>query len=231
MQLLVPDFICIGVQKAGTTWLYNQLVANPLISIPKKECNILTEPEGHLQRYTDFYTGTHEGRLLGDVSPFYATQPVIAQRIREMNPDCKVIIVLRDPVARAFSQYRMATKAERIPPETTLWRAFRKNMQFMQQRGCYLDVLRRFDDAGFDRRNILPLPFEWIGEKPLALMDRLNAFLGIEGDADDALMAQRFASYTQGAQPPEKDAARIRKWYASRNAGLREYLWWQPEWL
>lgn len=230
LKSLHPDFVCAGVQKSGTTWLYNQLVSNKMISIPAKECNILTD-KNHVARYAKFYANSTEDNILGDVSPFYATQPYAAKRLMKTNPKCKVILLLRDPVARAFSQYRMATKAGRIAAETSFWSAFENNLQFMQRRGCYVDLINEYIQAGLTREALLLLPFEWINEQPQTLMDKVNNFLGMEGNDDASLLKKTFAASTRNAAPSIEDARRIRAFYAKKNEGLRSHLWWSPDWL
>lgn len=231
MRLLFPDFVCIGAQKAGTTWLFNQLIECPEVCIPKKECNYLSLTTKSIKKYTEMYKHCAKNSLLGDISPYYATQNFIANYLYSVNPNTRIIFLIREPVSRAFSQYRMAQTAGRIPKNVSFLGAFRRNLQFMKRRGCYLEVLREYEKAGFTAENMLLLPFEWISQTPDVLLDHVDKFLGIEVPKNKSIMVKSFASATHGAKPPESEAARIKKWYIKQNKGLEEYLWWSPEWL
>jgi len=144
---LLPDFLCIGAQKAGTTWLYNQLVQHPSVSIPQKEINVLAGKQQIAQRYASFYSKSPPEALRGDVSPVYSTEPDIAVRAGQFCPNARFILLVRDPVERAFAQYCMATKAGRIAPDIPFRDAFDRNLQFMQRRGCYAKILSEFEPA------------------------------------------------------------------------------------
>jgi hypothetical protein len=67
---------------------------------PDYFCRITTEPEDYAELYADA-----RGRLTGDVSPVYLVDQSVASRIAKLRPDARIIIILRDPVERAFSQY------------------------------------------------------------------------------------------------------------------------------
>ena len=227
----VPDFICIGAQKGGTTWLFKQFEGHPQVCIPEKECNILMSGSNCIKSYDAFYQGCAKGQLRGDISPFYASQPDAAQEIAVMNKYCKIIFLIREPASRAFSQYRMAMQAGRIPADVSLWEAFQSNLQFMQRRGCYRKVFEEYAAAGVAKENILPLPFEWIGQRPAELMQKVYEFLGIDATEKGEALFQRFASSSKGALAPPEEMRNIREWYAQRNGDLSEFLWWRPEWV
>jgi hypothetical protein len=116
----LPDFLCIGAQKAGTTWLYRNLEAHAGIFFPSaspdepdfyaKEAHFFNLDERYEQGI-EFYTKRFrkaEGRLKGDMTPNYASLPL--ERIRavhELMPDVRLMYLLRDPVERAWSRLLM----------------------------------------------------------------------------------------------------------------------------
>lgn len=106
-----PNFLVIGAQKAGTSSLYKYLLQHPAI-LPayQKEIHYFTLPElyskGQKWYRGHFPTKLMRGqRLTGEASPSYLFFPLVPQRVHQMMPTTKLIVLLRDPVARAFSNY------------------------------------------------------------------------------------------------------------------------------
>ncbi len=116
------DFIVIGVQKGGTTSLWHYLRRHPAISTPeRKEEPFFCQAESDRPDALDEYMNTHfadapEGALLGKASPQYMMGNEqfdverIAGQIATALPDVRLIALLRDPIERAFSQYRMSAR-------------------------------------------------------------------------------------------------------------------------
>lgn len=103
------DFVGVGPQRTGTTWLYRLLQLHPALCFPKG----VEEPmffdlhyEKGLSRYAAYFTHRKRDQLCGEKSPTYFDVEVVPDRIRQVNPECKIIINLRDPVSRSFSLYR-----------------------------------------------------------------------------------------------------------------------------
>lgn len=108
---LRPDFLIIGAQKAGTTSLYDYLVQHPQIAAARtKEVHFF---DHHFARGTTWYErqfasrrAFRETRITGEASPFYLLHPRAPERARQLLPDVKLLVVLRNPVDRAFSHYQ-----------------------------------------------------------------------------------------------------------------------------
>jgi len=128
------DFFCVGVAKAGTTTLHDLLSLQDKISLPKrKETNffsfgILGKPtfSGPLDHssvnqptITSFEEYVNDfdvepGSLIGEVCPSYTLNGA-ADNIYEHNPEAKIIILLREPVGRAYSNYQHLVRDGREP--------------------------------------------------------------------------------------------------------------------
>ncbi|MEQ9079372.1 MAG: sulfotransferase [Sandaracinaceae bacterium] len=109
-----PDFLVIGAQKCGTTSLYRHLAAHPDVYMPgAKEVEFFSSDE-RFERGLDWYIETYFGdaggaAARGEASTHYMMfVPSVADRIRRTLPDVKLIAVLRNPVERAYSHYRMS---------------------------------------------------------------------------------------------------------------------------
>jgi hypothetical protein len=118
MQSSTPalDFVVIGAQKGGTTTLFEHLRHHPDLCLPAdKEAPFFNRPElysqgvGHLFT-TYFPEPLPVGRLLGTVTPQYMCIDGCAPRLADAFPDCRLVAILRDPVERAYSHYRMAAR-------------------------------------------------------------------------------------------------------------------------
>lgn len=104
-RLHQPDFLGIGVQKGGTTWLYENLRRHPDVFLPhKKELHFFN---GGSRRSIWWYSSQlapGRGRVKGEVTPEYCI--LDAERvgtIRSLNPRLTAILLLRHPVERAWS--------------------------------------------------------------------------------------------------------------------------------
>lgn len=109
LAALVPDFLIIGTPKAGTSWLFSVLSRHPAVFMPlEKELYYFNQRWRHtpLDDYLrQFAPG--RGRLKGEATPGYCVLPSIAiETIRALNPRMKVILLVRNPVAQAWSQMK-----------------------------------------------------------------------------------------------------------------------------
>ena len=103
----LPDFLGIGTQKGGTTYLHALLQHHPQIFLATpKEQHFFTlhwKRVGHW--YADQFAQAESHQCCGEVTPYYLFHPEVPQRIKSQLPDVKLIVLLRDPVERALSQY------------------------------------------------------------------------------------------------------------------------------
>lgn len=111
------DFLIVGTQKGGTTALASFLGQHPQIFMPQtkevhffdRTCEYLDTSTG-LPRYNAYHARFKVARshqLWGEATPIYMFLPVAAARIHDYHPGIKLIFLLRNPVERAFSQYKM----------------------------------------------------------------------------------------------------------------------------
>ncbi len=105
-----PSFMVIGTQKGGTTSLWNYLCQNPRVGRAlKKEINYYNEHYAKKEKWYKAHfplKGKAENLLYFDDTPEYMTHPSVPQRIHKSYPDMKFIVLLRNPVDRAYSHYQ-----------------------------------------------------------------------------------------------------------------------------
>lgn len=126
----VPDFIICGAMKCGTTTVHHVLGSHPHIFIPEGEINffdmddlyqhsdflfrednawyapdIADDPAAYWKWYSDFFSEAPGGSIIGEDSTCYLASPNAALRISLQRKPIKVIVCLRQPTNRAYSQY------------------------------------------------------------------------------------------------------------------------------
>lgn len=103
----LPDFVCLGVQKGGTTTLHEMLKNHPKAYLPKeKETHFFSNNyDKGTTWYENIFKDCGREQLCGEITPYYLYHPLAAGRMLKIIPNAKLIILLRDPVDRAISQY------------------------------------------------------------------------------------------------------------------------------
>ncbi len=174
------DFIGLGAQKSATSWIYANLYEHPEICIPIKELHFFSRDRFANGRgwYENHFSKCASLRLRGEFSTSYLYSDVAASRMYEMYPHAKLIAVLREPVARAFSQYRNAIKAGEIGEEVSFDSYIQKEKSALEQ-GLYAAQIVRYIEL-FPRPQILILIQDDIEKDPKQFMAAIYAFLGID---------------------------------------------------
>ncbi len=112
--ITAPDFVIIGTQRGGTTSLHAYLSAHPQVATPAtKELHFITD---RYERGLDWYLGQFPAELppdviTGEATPYALFHPLAPRRLREIAPAARLIVLLRNPVDRAYSHYLL----ERVP--------------------------------------------------------------------------------------------------------------------
>jgi Sulfotransferase domain len=198
----LPDFLVLGAQKAGTTALYEYLRRHPQITGPSwKEVSFF---DRHWARGESWYRGNFpnlartRGKLVGEASPSYVFHPLAPQRVQKVVPEVRLIVLVRNPVDRALSQYNheVALGREPLPFEEALdaeeerLRGEQERMaadpryfsrewwsHTYKARGRYAEQLQRWL-AVFPREQLLVLPTDDLDSDPAQAHAQVLEFLG-----------------------------------------------------
>jgi hypothetical protein len=202
-----PNLFVVGDAKCGTTSLFQVFATTPRIGKPhRKEIHYFSSPEllervrgpgdeaiaASIVRDEAAYLAKFAGidpalPLIVDVSPSYLRYPEAAARIEAFAPDAKIVIVLREPAAKVFSQYvhLWAEGRETLPFEEAFEKSAERraagysDMFDYAGGGLYSEAVRVYLDR-FGRDRVLVLLFEeLVGDYPAARR-RLQAFLGVD---------------------------------------------------
>jgi hypothetical protein len=110
---VLPNFMIIGTAKGGTTSLFNYLTEHPSVAAPlRKEISFFST---HFQKGINWYklhfptkkeiSGQIPALITGEASPYYLSHPLAAARAKKILPNVKLIVLLRNPIDRAISNY------------------------------------------------------------------------------------------------------------------------------
>ena len=180
-----PAFLGIGAQKSGTTWLHANLAAHPRIFLPEaKELHWL---DWNWHRTVEAYRTWFDpagDRIAGEITPAYAIAPEErVAAVAAMTPGLRAIMILRDPVERAWSQAMMnlvrfgGRDVDSIPAAD-----LRRHLQSppVLQRSRYSASIDRWRRHLSEDRVLIGF-FEEIATSPAALLARVLEFLGLDG--------------------------------------------------
>lgn len=111
-----PDFFIVGAPRSGTTSLHEYFKKIPEIFMCPKECGYFSKycigRVETLQEYQKLFQNSTNKQLIGDATAIYLRDPETPKLIHDANPNAKIIILLRDPIERAYSHYLMFIKNE-----------------------------------------------------------------------------------------------------------------------
>ena len=232
------NFIIAGAQKAGTTALYDYLTEEPAIALSKvKEVHFFDDEarEWSTPDYRPYHAQFAVGGpdIRGEATPIYLYWPGCLERIVRYNSDMKLILLLRDPVERAWSHWKMEF-ARGVETRSFSW-AIREGRQRLFQsepwgahrefsyveRGFYGEQVARALTL-FPRERILILRSEDLKRQPDEVLKAVNGFLDIPPPghrAPRSVHVGRDMDY--GADLSERDVAMLREVFAPDQARLR----------
>jgi hypothetical protein len=207
MAVTLPDFLVAGVPKAGTTALHAALAQHPglYLSAIKEPKFFLTDGppptrggpgdaltyREHIwqrDRYEALFDSAPPGALKGESTPLYLYAPVALRRISKLIPAVKLVIIIRDPVERAHSNWTHLWSAG-LEPERDFLRACAEEERriragwasFWHYTGLsmYGRQLKQAFDL-FPRENVLVIRYRSLVDEPVSTLDRIAGFLGVE---------------------------------------------------
>ncbi len=187
---MLPNFLIVGAEKSGTTWLYSRLRRHFDIYMPgvkelhyfNKNNSNLEQPANNfesqgLEWYASHFQDADTESAVGEATPMYLCDVEAPARIQSTLPNVKLIACLRNPVDRAYSHYWMA----RGKAHTS--RSFEKVVDQKEsrfiERGCYGKQLDRYLDY-FNREQLLILIHEEVFSSPSDALNQICSFLGVE---------------------------------------------------
>lgn len=100
------DFIGLGVSRSGTTWTWNQLKKHPEVCTPeRKEAKVFLH--GEVKQNLKKYNKCEKRLYTGEYTPAYFINTKITHLIKKFSPHAKLLLMLRNPIERTFTQYKV----------------------------------------------------------------------------------------------------------------------------
>jgi Sulfotransferase family len=197
-MMTLPNFMMIGVAKAGTTSFFRYLDQHPQIFMcPMKSTNYFAYEDARKWKWTNqgdrpglrnfpvktfeayerAFAGASNQIAIGEVCPkYFRCAHIAARRIHERIPNAKLVVSLRNPAERAFSGFMMRKRrgevVKGVYEELTLESGHVKN-------GFYHERLKRYFDI-FPRDQIKIYIFEEFKKDPAKILVDLYGFLGVD---------------------------------------------------
>jgi hypothetical protein len=184
-----PDFIYLGPDKAGSTWLHEVLATHSQVFLtPAKGLYFFDRYyDRGLEWYCRQFDGAGRGQVVrGEVCQDYLAHPLAAERMRRCLDDVRLMVTLRDPAERAFSSYLHMLRSG--------WRAgtFREALERypeLIEHGRYGTQLRRYS-ALFGADALHLAVFDDLQADPQGFLDAVTAWLGVHRLQLDAALRE-----------------------------------------
>ncbi|MGK7919850.1 MAG: tetratricopeptide repeat protein [Trichodesmium sp.] len=248
-QISAPNFIVIGVKKAGTTSIYRYLIQHPqILPAIKKEIDFWSF---YFHRGLDWYQAhfptipESEKFLTGEASPSYFDAPDTPARLFHFFPKIKLIVLLRNPVDRTISDYyhEVRSNAENMSVEEVInsrleklikiSSSFVKEKDYWNYQGdyiassVYLDWLQKWLNI-FPREQLLILPSEEFYSNPKTTMKQVFNFLGLPDYQIPNYPKLNVGSYSFISESLRQ---KLSDYFQPHNQRLEEYLGMKFNWL
>jgi hypothetical protein len=226
----LPDFVIIGAQKGGTSFLYYLLTRHPLVEpAARKELHFFDEPE-HFDNGAEWYRrcfprlSSKDGQrsITGEATPYYLFDPPVAKRMAEIVPKARLIALLRNPIDRAYSHYQMQVKRGTEP--RTFEEAIEQQHSSYVSRGIYVDQLLRWFEF-FSKEQMLILKSEDFFERPVETLKVVLTFLDLpdwQPEASELQLRRHTGTYKLKMDPSTR--RRLEAYFEPYNQRLYECL-------
>jgi hypothetical protein len=183
----VPNFLYLGPDKAGSSWLHEVLIRHPEVFMP--EAKDIYFFDRYFERGPQWYLAHfapagEQHRVIGEVCQDYLAEPAAPARIAACLVDPRFMVTLRDPADRAYSSWLYMLKHGETPG--TFLQALEGRPELLEH-GRYATQLHRyvrtfgteslyvavFDDLVADGQRFIDALLEWLGLTPMTLPDDL----------------------------------------------------------
>lgn len=190
----LPDFIVIGAQKSGTTALFKFLSEHPKIYLPpQKEVQYFSNDNFYSKGIKwcshEFYNNVNENMMCGDVSPQYMIYKKVPLRIKKALPNAKIIVILREPIERAYSHYHMSVRRGNEKREfdeafrVSVDKGYKDDESIIEDESYYqfsdYEVMLREYLKYFSKDKILVLFQEDLSKYPIETLNTVYDFIGV----------------------------------------------------
>jgi hypothetical protein len=220
---MLPTFVGLGSQRSASTWLHSVLKAHPQITMTsrKEVAYFGKQIQWHnLNWYTDLFrdpSGLPTRAIRGDISPWYSRlRRHSVESLRRMIPDLKAVLIIRNPIARSWSQamvelsFRKDVPADQVPIGRILRHVVRRRTNRYND---YQPVIELWDDvfgAGCVHVDI----FDKVKTDPNGLLQGILKHVGADRDlrVADELLKEQVASTEKAIKGVKVEMPEFMRW-------------------
>lgn len=187
--MILPRFLGLGALKAGTSLVHELLADHPEVAVPQHRKEVMFFDQ-HWARGPAWYADhfAHAGdRVPGEISPGYLWHPDAPARAASLVPEAKLLVLVREPVRRCYSQYTFFVKEHGY---AGTFAAFLDEHPNAIERGMYEAQLRRWLDH-FPAEHLHIEVFEELIAAPGERMAAIQGFLGVDPDWRSPRLGER----------------------------------------
>ena len=240
-QQKVNIFFIIGAQRSGTTYLYqildehpSILMARPIRPEPKFFINPALQDKDNLFYLNNFFRQRSSNHILGEKSTSYIEYPSLGEKILSRFPEAKIIVILRNPVQRAISNYFFSkkNKIETRSLEEVFIENKRVSDEMMKKtehisvspfdylkRSKYIQYLKPYFEA-FDKNNRKVLIFEKLLEDKVRYIQELYHFLGVNENFIPSKMQEKINTNNISYNIPLVVSQKLQDYFSPFNKDL-----------
>ena len=239
--LRLPDFLIIGEMRCGSTTLWELLSRHRRVFFSQeKELHFFDDRGGNWARgvsaYAENFASAGADQLCGEATPDYLFHDDACQRIHEVVPGARLLVILRDPVERAWSHYWHNVRRGR--EHLTFEQALRDEPQRMANgdaevrshcsyasRGRYVEQLRRYERI-FGKEQLCVIFLDELKCEAREAMQRVCDHLGLEATAafDVPVVPERNRAQYPRWPRANRAGRSMRNWLVARAPACGPYL-------
>jgi Sulfotransferase family len=188
-----PGFVIVGATKSATTWLQRSLQQDGKVFMPGPEIHYFSR---HFERGPAWYGALFEAaradQILGEKSNSYLDHPEAPERLKAALPDARLIVQLRNPIERAYSDYCMLFRRGEVGADPERYLGGEGPLtERLCEGGLYFRHISRFLEL-FPREQLCVTLYDDLRMAPSSVLNRVRAHIGLEAtDAGDRVLALR----------------------------------------
>jgi hypothetical protein len=200
MKEIWPNFFIVGTSRSGTSALYEYLRQHPKVYMPSRKepyyfCADIVPDDGgeppirSREEYLRLFNKVKDEIAIGEASTAYLEYPQAAEKIHAVVPHAKIIIMVRDPIERALSEYlgrvtiglEKSSFTEVIARDLAEHRSGKINASNIITKSFYCQEVKRYLDV-FGKDNVKILIFEEFTQNIMSTVGNVLTFLRINDD-------------------------------------------------
>ncbi|NJL83219.1 MAG: sulfotransferase domain-containing protein [Chloroflexaceae bacterium] len=177
--MIALNFVLVGPMKTGTSWIYEYFKFHKQVCVPLNVKETFFFDVKYSRGFEWYFShfNSQGDQIVGEVAPTYFHSPLAPERIYDLNPNCQIVITLREPLDRLVSLYFHFLQRGIINKSDSFKDLFRQHSEFLESSFYYRNSLMWLNLFGQDRVKILL--YENFKNSQFKFMENLSSYLGL----------------------------------------------------